>query len=363
MTKDVPFSSKRLLLTLTLCACSVILLENHDLADGQSFPLRLAAVGAGLGVCFLFFLPAVWMKKRGGSDVLTLVRRSSPAVRWIAAVVYCLCFLYIALYFLLPYTDMFCKKYYADTSPCLIALLLLACCVYAAFKGANVITRFGIFLFVLAMVTNGLLFGGSLSTLDFRNGSLGFEGSPGGFWQDTVYFITPCFIAALFVCLSDSARQFKTRHVLLALLLTGLKYAAVLFFITFSVCAYAARQAYSAFVLSRVAHFGSFAGIESFYMALSTMSVFMIVSLLLGCMDRAVGKSGSLPVTVFLTVTVFALHWLSEQYSSVKEFFSRPELLIGFSFAAAVVLPVALMLTDIVKKRLKNRLKERSRHA
>ena len=102
MTKDVPFSSKRLLLTLTLCACSVILLENHDLADGQSFPLRLAAVGAGLGVCFLFFLPAVWMKKRGGSDVLTLVRRSSPAVRWIAAVVYCLCFLYIALYFLLP---------------------------------------------------------------------------------------------------------------------------------------------------------------------------------------------------------------------------------------------------------------------
>ena len=51
MTKDVPFSSKRLLLTLTLCACSVILLENHDLADGQSFPLRLAAVGAGRGVC------------------------------------------------------------------------------------------------------------------------------------------------------------------------------------------------------------------------------------------------------------------------------------------------------------------------
>ena len=39
----------------------------------------------------------------------------------------------------------------------------------------------------------------------------------------------------------------------IALLLTGVKYALVLFFIVYAVGAYAARQEYRTFVLSRVA--------------------------------------------------------------------------------------------------------------
>ena len=57
MKQEVPFSSKRFLLTLTLCACAVILLQNHDLSRALSFPLALGAVAAGLIVCFLLFLP------------------------------------------------------------------------------------------------------------------------------------------------------------------------------------------------------------------------------------------------------------------------------------------------------------------
>ena len=163
MKQEVPLSSKRFLLTLTLCACAVILLQNHDLSRALSFPLALGAVAAGLIVCFLLFLPAVWLKKRWDSDVLTLVQSRGRAAQGMVAVIYSAYFLYVAAYFLLPYTDMFCKKYYTETNPCPVAFLLLACCVYAAFKGANVITRFGIFLFMLAMVTNFMMFGGSLS--------------------------------------------------------------------------------------------------------------------------------------------------------------------------------------------------------
>lgn len=340
MKHDVPFSSKRFLLTLTLCACSVILLENHDLSPELSFPSGIAAMLTGLGVCFLFLLPAMLLKKRFDSDVLTLVSKRSKAMRRVVAAVYSLCFLYVAAYFLLPYTDMFCKKYYPETTRCLIALLLLACSIYAAYKGVNVVTRFGIFLFVLAMVTNGMMFGGCLSSLDFENGSFGFSGSLGAFGNDVIYFVTPCFVAALFGCLSGNAKRFRIHQVVVALGLTGLKYALVLFFLTFSVGAYAERQEYPTFVLSRVAHFGEFAGIESLYMALSTMSVFMILALLLCVVTKAWGKEGKLWLPVVLTGVIFAVQLLAENYRSVEELFTQPMLLNALMFVAAVVMPL-----------------------
>lgn len=344
MNREVPFSSKRMLLALTLCACAVILLQNHELSQRLSFPLTLGAMAAGLAACFVFFIPSMLLKSRYNTDALTLLQNSAKPVRLLTAAVCGAALLYIAVYFLLPYTEMFCKKYYPDTSPCLIAFLLLGCCVYAAVKGVNVITRFGIFLFVLAMMTNLLLFGGCLSSVDFQNGGAFLSGEPQDLWQDALYFATPCFIAALFACLCGDAKQFRVRHVTIALLMTGVKYALVLFFITFSVGAYAAKQEYRTFVLSRVAHFGSFSGVESFYMALSTMSVFMILSLLLCGITKSAGKPGNLPLTAALTGAIFVLHWLAEQFDSVKEIFTQPLLLLGCSFLTAVFLPSVLLV-------------------
>ena len=48
MRVEVKFSSKRFLLTLMLCACSVILLQNHDLSRDASFTFRLLCLAAAL---------------------------------------------------------------------------------------------------------------------------------------------------------------------------------------------------------------------------------------------------------------------------------------------------------------------------
>ncbi len=339
MNSGVRFSSKRFFMTLMLCACSVILLQNYNISEDSSFLFQLCCVFAGLAVCFLFFLPAVYLKKRYDSDVFTLAKNSPKRIRLILAAVYTVYFLYAALFFLIPYTEMFTKKYYTEASPCLISLLLIACCVYAAFKGPNVITRFGLFLFALAMITNLLLFGGSISSLDFSNG-FSFKGDFGSFLQNTVYFITPCFTAVIFACLSSDTRQFKLRHTVFALGLTGVKYTLVLFFISYAVGEYALRQEYRTFVLSRVAHFGAYAGIESFYMALSTMSVFMIISLLLCCMCRAVGKRGSIKAISIFSGVIFLIHLISANQNSVKELLTQPVTLIIFSLLTAAVIPL-----------------------
>ncbi|MBQ5381096.1 MAG: hypothetical protein IIU42_00470, partial [Ruminococcus sp.] len=104
MNREVPFSSKRMLLTLTLCACAVILLQNHELSQRLSFPLTLGAMAAGLAVCFLFFIPSVLLKSRHNTDALTLLRHRAKPVRALTAAICGASFLYIAVYFLLPYT-------------------------------------------------------------------------------------------------------------------------------------------------------------------------------------------------------------------------------------------------------------------
>lgn len=340
MTPEVHFSSKRFLLALMLCACSVILLQNDNLADNADFTFNVLCAAAGLFVCFLFFVPSIVMKYRTDSDVLTLARNRTPKLKYVVACLYGLYFVYTALYFLLPYADMFHIKYFPDVTPCLITALMLSCCVYAAFKGVNVISRFGIFLFAFAMLTNILMFGGSLSELDFDLHDFIPNGSVSAFLQNTVYFVTPSFIAAIYVCLSGDTKNFRLRQPVLALVFTGLKYAAILFFIGFALGAYADRQAYQTFVLSRVAHFGTFAGIESFYLALATMAVFMIISLFLCCLTRATGTEHRLLFIIIFTAIIFALYVIANYLDSVKELLINPVLLILLTFCAAVVIPV-----------------------
>ena len=78
MRAEIKFSSKRFLMSLTLCACSVILLQSFDLAPA-SFLFDLLCVGVGLGLCFLLFLPTALLKKRCGGDTLSQLGSRSAA--------------------------------------------------------------------------------------------------------------------------------------------------------------------------------------------------------------------------------------------------------------------------------------------
>lgn len=343
MQTKVHFSAKRFLLTLMLCACAVILLQSYDLAPQSSFTFQLLCIAAGLLISFLFFIPSLVIKRRTDLDFLTLAHLSRPKLSPFLAVFYALYFVYTAAFFLLPYTDMFCKMYFPDTSPCFVALLLLAACVYAAFKGANVITRFGIFLFVFALLANLLMMGGSVRSLDFSHYTFALEGSAGDFLQNTLYFVTPSFIAVIFGCLSGFTKNFRLRQSVLALVFTGVKYAAILFFIWFALGDYGRQQPYQTFVLSRVAHFATYSGVESVYLALATMSVFMMISLFLCCIGKSVGESGVMRNILIFSAIIFILHTCAVYINSVKELLTNTAVMVGFTFIAAVVIPTAIL--------------------
>ncbi len=332
------------MLTFMLCACSVILLQNNNVSPKNSFTVNLLCMLGGLAVCAVMFLPPVILKKRFDTDFLTLSGKVTPKLKIPLAALYALYFVYASVYFLLPYTDMFCKKYYPGASPCIIGLCVLAACVYAACKGANIITRFGIFLFVFALAANFLMFGGSIGSVDFANSSFllytDFESAASAF----IYFCSPSFIAVIYACLAGDTENFRLSQPFFALLFTALKYALVLFFVAFSVGAYAQRQEYQSFILSRVAHFDSFGGIESFFTALATMSVFMIISMFLSCVNKSTGGGGVKNSAAFALI-IFIAAFMAEWNNSVKEIFTNDVILIIFTAVVAVFVPLAYIFT------------------
>ena len=112
MQTKTAFSSKRFLLALMLCACSIILLQNDDVAANTSFTSQLISVFAGLAVCFVLFLPAIYIKTHFNQDVVSLASEGGPKLKIPLMTVYACYFVYTALYFLLPYTEMFHTKYF-----------------------------------------------------------------------------------------------------------------------------------------------------------------------------------------------------------------------------------------------------------
>ena len=164
MQVNQKFVSKRLLLSLFFCASSVILLQNYNLSKDSSFSFEILCLIVGIVLCAVIFLPSMILKAKYNYDIVTSIKSSSPKLFYVLFAVYAAYFVYASEYFLLRYTEMFHEKYFSDAAEVAIAFVMLAVCFYAACRGSNVVTRFGIFVFIFGLLSYILLFSGTFPT-------------------------------------------------------------------------------------------------------------------------------------------------------------------------------------------------------
>ncbi len=340
MRVSVGFSSARLMLTLMLCGMSVILLENYNLSANQSFGLRMLSIAAGVGVCAVMFLPAAILKKRQNADISDALKSGNKLKRICFSVFFTAYLVFAAEYFLLKYTDMFTKKYYTDAPEWLIAALLLAVCAYAAYRGANAVTRFSVFLFGFVLIVYALIFGGAVGELEFSGAVLG-EASD-GFVNDFLFFVTPSFAAVIFSLVSGYTKRFRIRHIFIAGGVLAAFFAAEELFERFALGAYANQQEYRFFLLSKIQRLGEIKGMEAMYMAVVTASVFCLTALSV-CAVKSVAEVSSLLNSVIFPVILFVLHLCAANFVFVREILSSVLIFDIFSLgAAAAVLLLAV---------------------
>ena len=343
MHTKIKFPSKRLMLSLFICSSLVILLLNFNEASNISFTFNVFCILSGLAITFLFFVPSAIIKKRTNLDFMSFAHLKTPSAIVFISAFYSIYFVWTAEYFLLGYTDMFVKKLNSEANIYVVALILLAVCSYAAHKGVNAVTRCGIFIFAFSLIAFILIFSGNISNLDFKHYGFEFSGNYNNFIENTSYFMTTSFIAVIFACVSVYIKDFKTKHTAVTLGFIALLFIITMLFVWFALGSYGNSQEYSFFTLSKSSHLGVVNGIDCFYLSVSTLSVFLILSIILCCISKSTGKSGSLNIILLFSLIIFILYICSNQFNFVKEILTNHYYFNAFSFAAAVLVPTVYL--------------------
>lgn len=340
MQTKIKFPSKRLLLLIFLSGISVILLESFDLPENTSFLFNLLTLLCGFSITALFFIPSVVIKNRTDLDFMSLAHIKTPNAMIFVSAFYCMYFVFTAEYFLIRYCDMFSKKLNSEANIFAVAFVLLAVCVYAAYKGTNAIARCSIFIFAFSFIVFLLIFTGNISNLEINTNDFNFSGQKNDFINNTSFFLTPAFTAVIFSVLSGYTKNFRSRQIVFSVAVTAIVYGLILFFTTFVLGEYAFAQDYRCFLLSKTTHFGNVSGFDSLYLSISLLTVFLLISLILTCICKSTGKSSSLPIVLVFSVIIFVLFICSYHFNAVKELLTNHYILNILTFISAVVIPV-----------------------
>lgn len=335
--------SKRLFIVLYLCSNIIILLQNYNLTS-SSFSFNLFSLITGCLICFLLYIPIFILTKRTGVDFITFAQRRTPAGILFVSMFYAVYFVFISEYFLLRYSDMFVKKLNQEANIYVVAFITILACAYAAYKGANAIARCAIFLFAFSIVAYIILFSGCIPSLDFTNYDFSFNGNSSDFVHNTIFFATPSFTAVIFGCISGYSKNLKLRQIAITVTATGIIFALILFFAYFSLGAYGNNQEYHTFVLSKISRIGTMSGLESLYLSISTISIFLTISTLLCCIRKNMCECGSLKIISIFVLIILALFICAENYNSIKEVLLNPMWLMILTIIGTVVIPTTYLL-------------------
>ncbi|MGN0502021.1 MAG: GerAB/ArcD/ProY family transporter, partial [Ruminococcus sp.] len=271
---------------------------------------------------------------------MSLAHIKTPNAIIFVSAFYCLYFVFTAEYFLIKYCDMFSKKLNSEANIFAVAFVLLAVCVYAAYKGTNAIARCSIFIFAFSFIVLALIFTGNISNLEINNADFVFSGQKSDFINNTSFFLTPAFTAVIFAVLSGYTKNFRSGQIVFSVVVTAIVFGLILFFTTFVLGEYAFAQDYRCFLLSKTTHFGDVGGFDSLYLSISLQTVFLAISLILTCICKSTGKSSSLPTVLIFSVIIFVLFICAYHFNAVKELLTNHFLLNILSFISAVAIPV-----------------------
>lgn len=344
MQTKIKLPSKRLFLTLFICTTAIILLQNYSMSENSSFTFNIFCLLTGLLASFIFFIPSLIIKKRTQLDFMSFAHKVTPSAIIFVSAYYSLYFVYAIEYFLVSYTDMFVKKLNPDANKYVIAFVLLLVCIYSAYKGVNAITRSAIFIFAFSFISYILIFSGSIPSLDFNHNNLEISGNTADFISNSIFFATPSFIAVIYACVSGYTKNFKIRHTIFTTAFIAVLFALVIFFVYFSLGSYANQQEYQSFILSKASRLGTIGGLDSLYLSVTTLAIFLIISLLLCCVCKTLGESSNLKNIIIFTLIIFVLYICSGVFNSVKDILINQYVFIILNFISAVVIPATYLL-------------------
>jgi hypothetical protein len=342
--QKLKISSVSLMLTLFVSALTLILMQNYRQDNFSSFLLTAISLPIAMIIILVYFVPSVIIKKRSGLDFFSFAQKVTPSAVVFVSAFYAMYFVYLIEYFLLGYVQIFKLTLNPDASGFVVALLMLLVAVFAARKGIAAVTRFAIFVFAFSLLFFALIFGGSLSGFDFEVNSSIFDASYSDFILSVSKFMTLSFAAVIFSSTAGVCKSFKVKHLVLTIAAILLVILLSIFFIWFVLGEYGKQQSSQMFLLSKSAKLGVIGGLDSFFLAVLAMAMFVLTAIALICIDRAVQRPVGKSVSALFALITLVLFICAENINSVKEILTSAYIFNILNFVAALLIPAVYLI-------------------
>lgn len=333
-------SSVQFMLTLFILGLSVVLFQKYNNALTSSFFVNLILIASSVIIAIIYYTPSGIIRSKTGMDLISFSQSLPVGVRYFSAIVYSIYFVWITVYVLISYCDMFVRVINPSAWKYAIAFLVLAAGIYSACKGLEGTTRCGIFFFAFAVIALLIIFCGNISKFDFEVNNPILNDYKGSVVNSVSEFMQFGFTALIFGVLAGRTKNFKVKHYMFLMIMLAVVAMSAVFFIWFVLGRYGANADYQMYSLSKASEIMSSGGIDSIFLVLTTIIIFLFVAIGLICTARSAGAEGCNYLKISFGVIVFVLFVCAEKYRYTKEILTSPMLFNIFTLITAVVLPI-----------------------
>ena len=276
-------------------------------------------------VLAVLMLPSYILHKSTGCDVFNVFLNKSSLTKITFSSLYCILFVFASVRFLSLYVDILITALNSNANRLVLAVGILFVCAYSAYKGMFTASRCALIGSVVTAIFIIIFLLGNISDVELSN-----------LYRSNS---TDDFFAALFSVISGSFSQSKSAFVWF-LVIAFVSSAVLVFFMNTVLADYADGREFPYFILAKNASFGQMTSFDFLYMICISFCSFIIVSLLLCCINESTGVKKRGKNTFIFTSLIFVMYICTEVFPKAKELVQNDIIFAVMCAIYAVVLPI-----------------------
>ena len=288
-------------------------------------------------VLAVLMLPSYILHKSTGCDVFNVFLNKSSLTKIIFSSLYCILFVFASVRFLSLYVDILITALNSNANRFVLAVGILFVCAYSAYKGVFTASRCALISSVVTAIFIIIFLLGNISDVELSN--LYRSNSTDDFFAALFSLLPVCVLPVIFSVISGSFSQSKSAF-LWFLVLAFVSSAVLVFFMNTVLADYADGREFPYFILAKNASFGQMTSFDFLYMICISFCSFIIVSLLLCCINESTGVKKRGKNTFIFTSLIFVMYICTEVFPKAKELVQNDIIFAVMCAIYAVVLPI-----------------------
>lgn len=292
-------------------------------------------------VLVILFLPSYFLHKSTGCDVFNVFINKASVGRIAVSSLYALLFVFACVRFISIYVQILTTALNPNANKFVFAGGLLLVCAYSAYKGVFTSTRCALIASVVIAFCVIMVLLGNISDIELNN--LYRSNSIDSFFSGAFSILPVCILPVIFSLISGEFFHSKSSFICFVII-AFISTVLLVFFINTVLGNYADDRKFPYFILSKNASFGQMASFDFLYMIAISLCVFVVVAVLLCCINKAVMVEQKGKNTVIFTILVFVLYICTEAFPKAKSFIQNDIIFVVLCFLYALVLPIYALI-------------------